>query len=191
MRKNNTGTDNSGDGNSGNWNSGDKNSGYRNSGDKNSGDRNSGNENSGDWNSGIFNTDEPKMRAFNKECDMTMSEWISSDRYIHFNIPLNVWQNEGGMTSKEKKEIDGWEQTGGYLKTLEYKEAWAEWWKENKSDKMIKKIKRLPNFDTDIFEEITGIKIDESKNLIELSNGAKVSEETIREALEFVAKSKN
>ena len=79
--KYNTGADNTGDYNSGDRNSGSYNSGDRNSGDWNSGDYNSGDCNSGDWNSGIFNTNEPKMRAFNKECDITRSQFFESIDY--------------------------------------------------------------------------------------------------------------
>jgi hypothetical protein len=182
MSKNNTGINNSGDRNSGDWNSGDNNSGYRNSGDWNSGDRNSGDWNSGDRNSGIFNTNEPKMRAFNKETDMTMSEFIDSDKYIYFNIPLNEWIPEEDMIEEEKEQHPEYKTTGGYLKQREYKEAWAEWWRRNKSEEMKERIKNLPNFDADIFEEITGVSIDDEDDYIEI-DGEKWSKSTIKEAL--------
>ena len=157
---NNSGDNNSGDYNSGDYNSGDRNSGNFNSGNRNSGNYNSGNFNSGYRNSGIFNTDEPKMRAFGKETYMTFSEWRDSDDYIYFNIPLNIYVFYSDMTDEEKKEHDYAKSTGGYLKTLDYEEAWAKWWEDNKSEAMKNKIKKLPNFDSSIFEEITGIKID-------------------------------
>jgi len=166
--KSNSGYRNSGDYNSGDYNSGYRNSGYRNSGYYNSGDYNSGYYNSGDYNSGIFNTNEPKMRAFGKEAEMTFSEWRHSDDYIIFDIPLNTYVFYSDMTDEEKKEHDYAKTTGGYLKTLEYKEAWAKWWEENKSEEMKKKIKKLPNFDKNIFEEITGIKID-AQEKVEIS----------------------
>jgi hypothetical protein len=183
----NSGHRNSGDYNSGDYNSGYRNSGYRNSGDRNSGDYNSGDYNSGDYNSGyrnsgIFNTDEPKMRAFNQKTDMTMTEFINSSKYIHFVIPLNEWIPEEDMTEEEKDKHPEYETTGGYLKQREYKEAWAEWWKKNKSDEMKEKIKNLPNFDADIFEEITGIRIDDDEDYIEI-DGEKWSKSTIKEAL--------
>jgi hypothetical protein len=164
----NSGNRNSGNSNSGDWNSGDSNSGYSNSGHWNSGNRNSGDWNSGDWNSGIFNTDEPKMRSFNKPCKMTMSEFLESDLYIVFDVRLTEW-------------IDN------QLVVYGYKEAWSKWWEANKSPEMVERIKKLPNFDVAIFEEITGIVIDKPENMVELSNGAKVSESTIQEALKFMA----
>ena len=92
----NSGSFNGGNRNSGNCNSGSFNSGYRNSGDYNSGDynsgsfnggnRNSGFYNSGNRNTGIFNRDEPKMRSFGKECDMTLDEFIGSLSYDFFAL---------------------------------------------------------------------------------------------------------
>ena len=154
--ENNTGNGNSGNGNSGNGNSGNWNSGYWNSGDRNSGDWNSGDRNSGDWNSGIFNTNEPKMRAFNKDTDMTYTEFREKFGYKDIDFPMNVWVDKDKMTDQEKKDVSGWETMGGYLKTLSYKEAWAEGWK-NATQEQTDWYKSLPNFDPEIFKEITGI----------------------------------
>jgi len=151
----NSGDWNSGDWNSGDWNSGNRNSGYRNSGDWNSGYRNSGDWNSGDWNSGYFNTDTPCVRIFNIQTDITFEEF--NQKYnVYADIPLNRWINKEDMSEKEKSEVEGWETMGGYLKTLPFKEACQIWWKENPSehDRFLK----LPHFNTEIFEEITGIK---------------------------------
>ena len=150
----NSGNRNSGNSNSGYGNSGYSNSGYSNSGNSNSGDSNSGDSNSGNSNSGSFNTNEPKMRLFNKELDMTVSEFYN--KYdISADIPLNRWVEKDDMTKEEKKKISGWETMGGYLKTLEYKEACKIWWSENPDDH--KRFLDLPGFDWDIFTEITGI----------------------------------
>ena len=179
----NLGSYNSGDRNSGNWNSGDRNSGYWNSGNRNTGDNNSGDFNSGDWNSGYsnsgsFNTDEPKMRIFNKETDMTVSEFYN--KYNLFaDIPLNRWIIQEDMSEAEKKSVEGWEQMGGYLKTLEFKEACQVWWNENprEHDRFLE----LPNFDWAIFTEITGIE-PVTEDMIEI-DGKKFSKSTIKEAL--------
>jgi hypothetical protein len=178
-KKNNTGVDNTGTDNSGNWNSGDWNSGNRNSGDRNSGNRNSGdwnsgNGNSGDWNSGngnsgngnsgIFNTNEPKMRAFNKETDMTYTEFRNKFGYMDIDFPLNIWIDAKDMTDQEKEDHVGWETTEGYLKTLSYKEAWQEGWK-NATQEQKDWYKNLPNFDAGIFKEITEIDVKDDFNL--------------------------
>ena len=152
---NNTGCNNFGDYNSGYRNSGDLNSGYRNSGDYNSGDLNSGYYNSGYYNSGWFNTNEPKMRFFNKDSDITYSEFIKG-KIIYPDLKICQWVDLDDLSELEKTEQAI--QMGGVLKTLSYKDAWKEYWsRASKEDK--EWFTKLPNFSADIFEEITGIKI--------------------------------
>ena len=164
----NSGDCNSGNRNSGNRNSGDCNSGNRNSGDCNSGNRNSGDCNSGDWNktnfsSGCFNTEEQKMLMFNKPSDWTYRDWLNSDaRYILNQIPKDVveWIWSSDMTDEEKKAHPEHETTGGYLKILDEKDCGQIWW-DGLCDRYRRIIKALPNFDAEIFETITGIKIND------------------------------
>lgn len=169
----NSGIFNSGDRNSGNWNSGSRNngnwnSGSRNSGDWNSGRGNSGSHNSGDWNSGDWNsgncnsgffcTNSPKLRLFNKETDFTMEEFIKTEWYAvltsdEFN--LTKWR---AYTDEEKAQDERKRFIGGELITIPYKEACANWWASlSEKDKAI--IKTIPNFDANIFAEITGIDV--------------------------------
>jgi hypothetical protein len=54
---------------------------------------------------------------------------------------------------EHKKEI---EVCGGFLKTLEYKEAWKLAW-DKASKKEHKELLDLPNWDNEIFKEISGI----------------------------------
>ena len=157
---------NSGNCNSGNWNSGDWNSGNRNSGDWNSGDWNSGNRNSGDWNktnfsNGCFNTEEPKIFLFNKPSDWTYRDWLNSDaRYLLNQIPRNVvdWIWSDDMTDEEKEQHPEYEVVGGYLKILDESECGQLWW-DSLSERYKNIIKAMPNFDKEIFEDVTGIKI--------------------------------
>jgi hypothetical protein len=170
----NSGDFNSGDRNSGNWNSGDWNSGNQNSGNLNSGnlnsgdfnsgklnsgDFNSGDFNSGDFNSGYFNTNSPdKVRIFNTWVEMTHKEF--NEKYnIYADLPLNRWVDSVDMTDEEKEDNSGWEQRGGFLRTLEFKEACRVWWSENPGRH--KYFLELPNFDAKIFEEITGIDVNQ------------------------------
>ena len=172
----NSGDCNSGDWNSGDWNSGNRNSGNRNSGDWNSGDwnsgnrnsgnRNSGNRNSGDWNktnfsNGCFNTEEPKIFLFNKPSDWTYRDWLNSDaRYLLNQIPRNVvdWIWSDDMTDEEKEQHPEYEVVGGYLKILDESECGQLWW-DSLSERYKNIIKAMPNFDKEIFEDVTGIKI--------------------------------
>jgi hypothetical protein len=121
--------------------------------------------NSGDWNSGFFNTDEPFVRMFNKQTDLRRNE-VNIPYFIE-NLILTEWISESDMTVQEKKDNAHFFTEGGYLKTYDYKEAWANLWKTvTKED--IEQLKALPNFDAEIFEEITGIKIDDNSKKTEL-----------------------
>ena len=151
-------------GNTGLFNSGDSNSGDSNSGHSNSGDNNSGNASSGDWNkcdgsNGIFCTEEPTIRIFDKDTDMTLNEFRKSKygkALRSVKLKLTEWIK---YTEEEMKEDDDKKATKGYLKNYTYKEACANWWSElTEENKEI--IMSIPNFDADKFEEITGIKID-------------------------------
>ena len=165
----NTGNRNSGYGNSGDWNSGygnsgDKNSGNWNSGNRNSGDRNSGYGNSGYGNStnretGIFNTTQEKIRCFNKETNLT---WDEIDHPSFDEFYLNKWVSESNMTEEEKKNEPLFYVRGGYLKTYTWEEAWQNYWKDSDEEEK-QKVLNLPNFDADIFKEITGIDVNKEK----------------------------
>ena len=163
----NSGNRNSGDWNSGDCNSGDWNSGNRNSGNRNSGDCNSGNRNSGDWNktnfsSGCFNTKESKILMFNKPSDWTFRDWWNSEaRYLLNKIQHNVleWIWSDDMTDEEKEQHPEYETTGGYLKELDESECGQIWW-NSLSDHEKDIIKALPNFDAEIFEQVTGVHIE-------------------------------
>ncbi|MFA6270817.1 MAG: hypothetical protein WC657_06460 [Candidatus Paceibacterota bacterium] len=151
----NSGNWNSGDRNSGNWNSGNWNSGNWNSGDRNSGYWNSGYWNSGDRNSGYFNSDEPdKVRVFGKWLDMKPSEFAQKYN-MYADIPLNRWIEESDMSEDEKNANPNSHTLGGYLKTLDFKEACQVWWNENPTEHQ--RFLDIPGFDAAIFLEITGI----------------------------------
>lgn len=163
----NTGDRNIGYYNTGDCNTGNKNTGSKNTGDMNTGDCNTGNCNTGDWNrssfnTGCFNTVEQKIMLFNKPSGMTYSEWMNSDaRWLLNKIPKDVvkWIDSADMTDEEKEQHLEYKTTDGYLKVLDEAESRQNWWNNlSDSDKDI--IKSIPNFDSDIFEECTGIKVD-------------------------------
>ena len=152
----NSGNYNSGDRNSGNYNSGYYNSGDYNSGDRNSGDYNSGYYNSGDYSNGFFNTKEHIVFMFDKTTKMTTSEFKNSkysNALTSERLVLIEWIN---YTEEEKSQDKAKKLIEGYLKKYEYKEACQTWWnKLTKENRTI--IQSIPNFDKDIFFEITGI----------------------------------
>ena len=161
----NTGIFNSGNRNSGNWNSGNWNSGNRNSGNENSGNENSGNRNSGDWNSGdenrgYFNSLIPDMLVFNKPCKREVWERAKKPGFLFFD--LVTWVSFNLMTDTEKRGNPRAEVRGGCFKTLSYKEAFQKSYNDLSNaerEKQTALLKALPNFDADIFFEISGIRI--------------------------------
>ena len=165
MTKNNSGDKNSGYWNSGHWNSGDRNSGdcnsgdrnsgYCNSGDWNSGDKNSGSWNSGHNNSGYLNIDTPNIRIFGKETSISRKDLIFPS---FFFFDLTTWVSDEDMSDKEKEAFPSYVTNGGYLKTREYKQAFIESYeKATPEDRAL--VEKLPNFDADIFFQISGIRI--------------------------------
>ena len=150
----NSGNRNSGNYNSGNRNSGDYNSGNWNSGDYNSGNYNSGNWNSGNYNSGFFNSDEPCIRMFNKMTNCKRED-VKIPSWCYFS--LTVWVSHDTATEEEKIEHKTEiEICGGFLKTINYKDAWRIAWNKA-SIKERKELFELPNWDNEVFKEITGI----------------------------------
>lgn len=150
----NTGSGNAGSGNEGSYNSGDYNTGDRNTGYWNTGYWNSGNWNSGDWNTGDFNSTKPPLRIFNKETDIDRFSIIYPD-FFYFKLTKFVSYDTATDEEREthKKEI---ETRGGFLKTIDYKEAWRLSWDEA-TDEDRRNVLKLPNWDNDVFREITGI----------------------------------
>ena len=132
--------------------------GTDNTGDRNSGDQNSGNWNSGNQNSGYFNTITPDtILVFNKECKV--SNWGNAIKpdFIYFDyLTKFIWSSD--MTEQEKEEHPEHECLEGYLKKMTYHEAFKYSW-ENADKEDRKLVLNLPNFDNEIFKEISGIDV--------------------------------
>jgi hypothetical protein len=150
----NSGDCNSGKRNSGDCNSGNYNSGDWNSGDCNSGDCNSGNCNSGNYNSGFFNSDEPCIRMFNKMTDKKRDD-VQIPFWCYFDLTVWVSYDTATEAEKQKHKIEI-ETCGGFLKALDYKNAWRLAWNKASVEER-KELFDLPNWDNKVFKEITGI----------------------------------
>jgi hypothetical protein len=160
----NTGHSNTGHRNTGHRNTGDWNTGHRNTGHSNTGDWNTGDWNTGDWNitnysSGIFCTEEQKALIFDHPSNITLSEWRKSKAYLLLKkIDTVIWVYSENMTAQEKEQHPKHETTGGFLKTIHIVEASEKWWsKLTEEEKSI--IKSIPNFDSEKFYKITGLKV--------------------------------
>lgn len=162
----NTGRYNTGYGNTGNDNTGNYNTGNYNTGNDNTGNRNRGNYNTGDWNkssysSGFFNTITQKVTSFNKETNLTRDEYekLRGFQVLNLSYINNWWVRSEEMTDTEKEEHPEYQATGGYLKKIPFTDACRLMW-ANLTDEEKQAVYELPNFDKDIFEQITGIYIE-------------------------------
>ena len=133
----NTGNYNTGNYNTGNYNTGDCNTGDYNTGDCNTGYYNTGNYNTGSWNSvdmetGFFNTvSSQTVRVFNKDCSLADWDEAKKPSFLFFDIDPML----------------------GYKGSFQMAFAGA-------SAEDIALLKALPNFDADIFFELSGIRVD-------------------------------
>ena len=113
---------------------------------------NSGDWNSGDWNScnysnGVFcNQEDKDIRIFNKPSGMSLEEFWDSKYYR--------------ALQSEPLELTYWDDKNEELKCRSYKDACAIWWSKL-TEKNKKIIQEIPNFDPEIFFDITGIDVRE------------------------------
>ena len=152
----NTGNYNTGDRNTGNRNTGCFNTGYWNTGDRNTGHLNTGNWNTGNRNTGCFNTITPEGGYY-------FNRWLSYEEWRNTYKPLwlyepnpAMWVSEENMTAEEKKQFPHYKKLGGYLRENDMKEEWRKAY-EGATEEDIQAARDLPNFDYDVFEEITGL----------------------------------
>ena len=173
----NTGNSNIGNSNTGNRSTGNRNTGYGNTGHSNTGDnntgnsntgnRNTGNGNTGNWNTvnketGFFNTVQSEtIRVFNK--NISIDVWNDSEKPGLLYFGLTEWIGADDMTDAEKLENPTHETTGGYLREYGYKEAFQKSYNEaSEEDRAL--LLKLPNFDADVFFEISGIDVRKKDN---------------------------
>ena len=135
------------------------NSGYSNSGDRNSGHRNSGVANKCCFSNGVFcNEDDMDIRIFNKPSGMSLRDFYRS-RYWNAMCGASFDLTEWIYYTDEEKAADPEKlKTGGYLKVYTYEEAWAKWWADLSAEDR-KTIQEIPNFDKEVFKDITGIEV--------------------------------
>jgi len=173
-----TGDYSTGDCSTGNRSTGDCSTGNRSTGNRSTGDYSTGNRSTGYWSisdnsSGHFST-VSSMSSFDKQC--TKEEWdnFSKPSFLYFDV--TVWVESHKLSDKEKEDNEDHGNTGGYVKILDFKQAFQDSYK-NATGEDRKKILKAPNFDADKFLEISGIDVrvdsdlqDKKKALIEKAN---------------------
>ena len=163
-RRYNTGFSNSGDYNSGDYNSGNCNSGDFNSGDYNSGDFNSGSHNIGGRNVGNHNLGSGNSGDFNSgSCNS--GDYNSGGCNTGF---FNSGNHNCGLFNTDEPKIRLFNKECNLTYTEFYKSLGYSLYMlfDHIADKELtdedkQHIRELPNFDADIFKEITGIDLEE------------------------------
>ena len=155
----NAGGFNVGDGNAGYGDIGDDNDGNNNEGNDNVGGRNKGDNNIGGWNYGdgnigFFNTIAPPIMMFNKPLKIKKED-IKFPSFLYFDLVKWVTQEEATDEEKESYEEEI-KRCGVFLRKLDYKTAFRIAW-DNASYEEHKMLLDLPNWDNEIFKEISGI----------------------------------
>lgn len=146
----NTGDRNTGNFNTGNRNTGDYNTGYGNTGYYNAGDCNTGDFNAGDRNTGDYNTGDCNTGMWNHTS-------YSSGYFNTCESPLIVFNQPVNMTRDEFLTLLGVR----IIKELSVTKN-AQKWYDALSPQNKQAIKDIPNFNAEIFKQITGIDVESS-----------------------------
>lgn len=77
--------------------------------------------------------------------------------------PILTWVHSESMTDEERTNNPSHITIGGYLKERDIKYCWKKSWNNSLNNEQKEFIKSLPNFDAEIFEEITGVDISKGK----------------------------
>ena len=85
---------------------------------------------------------------------------LKGTRVLNCHFLNSWWVNSEHMTDEEKVVHPEHETTGGYLKTVDFKTACKMMWAKLRDDEK-SAVMQLPNFDAEVFKEITGISVEE------------------------------
>jgi hypothetical protein len=96
---------------------------------------------------------------FNKPSNWTYEDFISSRAYeLLQTIETTMYVPAYAMSEEEKIAHPYYVTTGGYIKQLPYKESFTNAW-NNWNEASRKAFTSLPNFDSEVFEDITGVRV--------------------------------
>ncbi len=102
----------------------------------------------------------------------TDKKWDDIDHPHFGEFYLTKWIEENEMTDEEKKNDPDFYVRQGYLKTFSWEEAWANFWKDT-DEKNRQKFLNLPNFDSEVFKEITGIDVETKETILTMDEVAR------------------
>ena len=140
----------------------------------NSGYRNSGDWNSGYGNSGYFNTTVP-VYMFNKPTDFKYTKEFEN-RVRSFNVkPVLEWVPTSMMSESELKNFPSHKTTGGFLRKTDR----HDWRGLSEEDRNF--IKNLPNFDDELFKQISGMSLSDDVEITANGITKKISKAKAKE----------
>lgn len=94
---------------------------------------------------------------FNRDSDMTWVAWSQHPvNHLTRDLEITRWIDWDRMTDEERAEQPNAYVCGGYVKVFTYHEAWRNLW-NNLTPSQRKLFAELPNFDAEVFKDITGI----------------------------------
>ena len=96
-------------------------------------------------------------------------------------LPIAKWVEYKDLSKDEQTTTA--KQLGGLLKTLSYEDAWKEMWSGFSADDK-NFFKTLPNFDSELFEKITSIKVEDENNLSGQIVEVKIGNKTYKAKIE-------
>ena len=118
------------------------------------------------------------LRIFNQEVSETRYDEVKkilTDNQI--KITLTKWTDYKEL--EESEQTTTTEGLGGLLKTFSYENAWLNFWNEATREQK-NCILELPEFDADIFKEITGIDVEEQVEELTLAEVCKRLGKTVK-----------
>ena len=159
-----TGDRSAGHGSTGNGSTGHGSTGHGSAGDRSTGHGSTGNGSTGswstsNWSTGHFSTvDYAGFGAFNLPCSPDIWDKAQKPDFLYFD--LVEWIVIEDMTETEITDNPTCETVGGFLKVYEYQEAFLKSFNSLSAEEkkeQIALLEALPNFNYDIFYEISGI----------------------------------
>ena len=161
-----TGNYSTGNYSTGEWSTGNWSTGNWSTGNCSTGHWSTGNCSTGDWSTGNHSTghfctkDGRGFGAFNKKIHKDYKTartiWDAAEKPPCLFFKMTVWVDSKDMTEQEKINNPKYASTLGYLKVLDYKSAFsASVLAAPKKERDM--IRALPNFDAEVFLEISGV----------------------------------
>lgn len=97
---------------------------------------------------------------FNKPSNWTEQDFLNSKAHsLLCEVDTKLWVPEHAMSDEEKSQHKGWKTAEGFYRDIPFKQAFTDKWR-NWSAENREAFTSLPNFDWQVFTDITGVEKD-------------------------------